>query len=184
MKRVVILHGNGQSTGSSNWYPYIKSGLADLNIECVTPDLPDAKLARKKYWFPYFKDILELGADDIIVGHSSGALAIMKYAEENKIGASVLVATYYTDLGYESERVSGYFDTPWQWDKMQSNQEWTTIFASIDDPYISIEEPRFIRNQLGSEYFEFSDKGHFGGDAHPKLEFPELLSYLIEKLQK
>ena len=91
MKRIVILHGNGQSTGSSNWYPYIKQGLKDFHIDCLTLDLPDAKLARKEYWFPYFRDVLKLGADDIIIGHSSGAVAIMKYAENNKIGASVLV---------------------------------------------------------------------------------------------
>jgi len=148
----------------------------------VAPDLPDAKLARKEYWFPYFRDVLKLGVNDIIVGHSSGALAIMKYAENNKIGASVLVATYYTDLGYESEKASGYFDTPWQWDKIKANQKWSAIFASDDDPYISVEEPRFIRDKLGSEYFEFSSKGHFGGDANPKTEFPELLKFIKSKV--
>lgn len=182
MKRIVLLHGNGNSTGTGNWLPYVKAGLVDLGIECVSPDLPDAKLARSKYWFPYFRDVLKLGDDDIIVGHSSGALAIMKYAEENQIGASILVATYYTDLGYESELASGYFDTPWQWDKIKANQQWSAIFASTDDPYISIEEPRFIRDQLDSEYFEFTNKGHFGGDANPMLQFPELLRFLEEKI--
>ena len=182
MKRIVLLHGNGNSTGSGNWLPYIKAGLADLNIECVSPDLPDAKKARSKYWFPYFSDILKLGPRDIVVGHSSGALSIMKYAENHKIGASVLVATYFTDLGYESERASCYFDSPWKWEKIKANQEWSAIFASTDDPYIPIEEPRFIRDQLGSEYYEFTDKGHFGGDAKPILQFPELLEFLRNKI--
>ena len=115
MKRVVLLHGNGDSSGNDNWFPYIKRGLAAVGIDCLTPDLPDAQLARRKYWFPYFSDVLKLNSDDIIVGHSSGALAILKYAEEHELGASVLVGTYYTDLGYEDERTSGYFDTPWDW---------------------------------------------------------------------
>ncbi|MEI6850700.1 MAG: alpha/beta fold hydrolase [Candidatus Saccharibacteria bacterium] len=182
MKRVVLLHGNGNSTGSGNWLPYIKAGLADLDIECVSPDLPDAKQARLKYWFPYFSEVLKLCTDDIIVGHSSGALSIMKYAEDNKIGASVLVATYFTDLGYESERASGYFDTSWQWDKIKANQNWSAIFSSADDPYIPISEPRFIRDQLGSEYYEFTDRGHFGGDANPVFQFPELLEFIRNKI--
>lgn len=113
MKRVVLLHGNGNSYGTDNWFPYIKTEMEHINVECITPDLPDNVLARKKYWFPFFTDILKLSKNDIVVGHSSGALAILKYAEEHKIGASVLVGAYYTDLGYEDEKTSGYFDTPW-----------------------------------------------------------------------
>jgi predicted alpha/beta hydrolase family esterase len=182
MKRVVLLHGNGDSHGTDNWFPYIKAGGEKLGFTCEAPDLPDNVLARAKYWFPYFTDVLKLNEDDLVIGHSSGALAILKYAEDHKIGASVLVGTYYTDLGYEDERTSGYFDTPWQWDKIKVNQQWTAIFASTDDPYIPIGEPQFIRDQLGSEYFEFSDQGHFGGETHPMLEFPELLQFLTEKL--
>jgi len=182
MKRVVLLHGNGDSHGTDNWFPYIKSGVEKLGLICVAPDLPDNILSRSKYWFPYFTDVLMLGEDDLVIGHSSGALAILKYAEAHKIGASILVGIYYTDLGYEDERTSGYFDTPWKWDSIKDNQEWTAIFASTDDPYIPIDEPRFIREQLDSTYFEFGDQGHFGGETHPKLEFPELLQFITDKL--
>jgi uncharacterized protein len=180
--RVVILHGNGNSHGTDDWYPYIKSNLEAFGVECLTPDLPDNVLARKAYWFPYFSDVLGLNSNDIVIGASSGALAILKYAEDHKIGASILVGTYYTDLGYEDERASGYFDTPWNWQKIKANQGWTAIFASTDDPYIPISEPRFIRDRLGSEYFEFTDRGHFGSHEKPVLEFPELLAFLKDKL--
>lgn len=182
MNRVVLLHGNGGGTGQDQWFPYIKAGLKKMGIHCEAPDLPDPVLARAKYWLPYFKDVLQLGKDDVLVGHSSGALATLKYTENNVIGASVLVGTYYTDLGYEDEKTSGYFDTPWHWDKIKAHQEWSAIFASTDDPYIPIEQPQYIRDQLGSQYFEFNDQGHFGGTHHPKLEFPELLVFLKEKM--
>jgi predicted alpha/beta hydrolase family esterase len=182
MKRVVLLHGNGGGTGKDQWFPYIKREIEKLGFVCEAPDLPDPVLARAEYWLPYFKDVLKLGPDDVIVGHSSGALSILKYAENNKIGASILVGTYYTDLGYEDEKTSGYFDTPWQWDKIKASQQWTAIFASTDDPYIPIEEPKYIRDKLGSEYFEFTDRGHFGQVSVPTLEFPELLDFLKRKL--
>lgn len=184
MNRVVLLHGNGGSTGSDNWQPYIKRELEKLGIECISPDLPDNVLARKDHWFPYFDTELKLSENDIIVGHSSGALAILKYAENHKIGGSVLVGVYYTDLGYEDEKTSGYFDTPWDWESIKSNQPWSAIFASADDPYIPIEEPQYIRDQIDSEFYELVGEGHFGGQTNPKLEFPELLELLIEKLQK
>ncbi len=182
MKRVILLHGNGGSTGADNWQPYIQKNLKELGVTCVSPDLPDPERARASYWFPYFKDTLEIGENDIVVGHSSGALAILKYAEKNKVGGSVLVGTYYTDLGYEDERTSGYFDTPWDWDAIKSNQPWTAIFASEDDPYIPIQEPEHIRDHLNSEYYLMVGQGHFGDPTQPMLEFPELLSLLKKKL--
>lgn len=183
MTRVILLHGNGDGRGTDNWFPYIKSSLEEMGVECLAPDLPDPVLARKQYWFPYFTDILKLTPSDVTIGHSSGALAIMKYAEEHQVKASILVGTYYTDLGYDDERQSGYFETPWKWSKIKQNQDWTAIFASTDDPYIPIAEPRFIRDQLGSDYFEFNDKGHFGEDTTPPTTaFPELLTYLKQKM--
>lgn len=179
---MILLHGNGGGSGQDQWFPYIKRELEGIGVECIAPDLPDAQLARMQFWFPYFTDKLKLSQDDIVVGHSSGALAILKYAEKNEIGASVLVGTYYTDLGYEDEKTSGYFDTPWLWNNIKANQKWTAIFASTDDPFIPIEEPRFIRDQLNSEYFEFTNQGHFGLQSVPKLEFPELLNLLKRKL--
>lgn len=182
MKRVVLLHGNGNSSGHDNWFPYIKTALTQAGIACEAPDLPDPQLARRKNWFPYFEHDLQLGSNDIVVGHSSGALAILKYAEKHQLGASVLVGVYYTDLGYDDERTSGYFDTTWDWSSIEANQQWTAIFASTDDPYIPIAEPRYIRDKLNSQYFEFDDQGHFGGEHHPKTEFPELLDFLKTKL--
>jgi predicted alpha/beta hydrolase family esterase len=184
MNRVVILHGNGGTRGTDNWYPYIKEGLEKLGIVCEAPNLPDSKLARKKYWFPYLKDVLKIGPDDLVVGRSSGSIAILRYAEQNQIGASVLVAAYYSDLGFESERKSGYFDAPWQWNKIKAHQKWTAIFASTDDPWIPIREPEHIAKKLGSTLVKFNNMGHFGGIGQPeKIEFPELLDFIKERLQ-
>ena len=38
-----------------------------------------------------------------------------------------------------------------------------------------------VRDQLATEYHEFTDHGHFGV-PQPQLEFPELLSALAAKL--
>lgn len=156
--------------------------MKEIGVESIAPNLPDAVRARAQYWLPYFEETLKLGENDVVVGHSSGALAILKYAETHRLAGSVLVGTYFTDLGYEDERTSGYFDTPWDWQAIKKNQRWTAIFASKDDPYIPINEPQHIRDQLGSDYFELPGEGHFGGSA-PKLEFPELFTYLTTRLK-
>ena len=155
----------------------MKAELEKLGVQVTNVQFPDAVMAREEYWLPFIK---ELGADEntILVGHSSGAVAAMHYAERNKILGSVLVGVCHTDLGEESERVSGYYDHPWDWKKIKNNQNWIVQFASIDDPYIPVAEPRFVREQLQTEYHEYADRGHF-----MNTEFPELIEAVKEKLK-
>lgn len=174
---MILIHGNGGGSGRNCWLPYIQQELEKIGVECLAPDFPDNRLARAKYWLPFLKEELQAGEDTILVGYSSGSIAAMRFAEKNKILGSVLTATYHTSLGEETEKQSGYFDEPWQWADIRNNQNWTAVFASTDDRSIPIEEPRFIRDRLGTEYYEFNDRGHFFSKT-----FPELLDVLKEKL--
>jgi predicted alpha/beta hydrolase family esterase len=159
--KVIIIHGNQGGTGDSQWLPWLRQELEKNGIAAVSPTFPDNEEAKSSIWLPC---INTLGADEntIIVGWSSGAVAAMRYAETHKIKASVLVGACYTDLGDDIEKISGYYDEPWQWETIKKNQEWIAQFASVDDPIIPIEEGRFVHEKLNTEYYEFPDKFHFG----------------------
>ena len=179
--KIIFLHGNGNGSPKDNWFPHLKKELERLGVNVVARQFPDADLARASYWLPFLKNELKADEHSILVGHSSGAVAAMRFAQENKIMGSVLVGSYYTDLGLETEKLSGYFDTPWQWKNIKNNQKWIIQFAATDDPWIPIDEPRFIHEQVKSEYYEFKEQGHFGGDYYKKT-FPELFVALEKKL--
>jgi len=172
--KVIFIHGNGGSTINDNWFPWVKKELEGLGFEVIAKNLPDPIEAKSKIWLPF---ISSLGADEntIIIGHSSGAVAAMRYAQQNRILGSVLVSASHTDLGEESEKVSGYFDNPWDWKQIKDNQKWIVQFASTDDPYIPIKEARYIHEKLGTDYHEYGDQGHFGWNTGKK-EFPELVA--------
>jgi predicted alpha/beta hydrolase family esterase len=172
--KAIIIHGNGGGKPTDNWIPYLKVELEKLGIVTIAPQFPDPVLARASYWLPFLKDILKADEETIIIGHSSGAIAVMRYAEKNQILGSVLVGTYYTTLGVEAEELSGYFDTPWDWEAIKKNQRWIIQFASTNDPWIPIAEARFVHDKLNTEYHEFTTQGHFGGDYY-KDTFPEAL---------
>lgn len=138
-------------------------------------------MARKEFWLPFLKDELKADKDTIIIGHSSGAVAAMRFAETNKIYGSILIGACYTDLKDEDEKISGYYNTPWNWEFIKNNQNWIVQFASTDDPYIPIEEARFIHEKLDTEYYEFTDQGHFSWENNKK-EFPEIIKIMKEKL--
>lgn len=159
------------------WAPWLKEELDKSCLTSVFETFPDSVMARKKYWIPFLKDNLEANSSTILVGHSSGAVAAMKFAEENKLLGSLLVSPCYTDLGVELEKQSGYFDEPWQWDKIRSNQKFIALFYSKDDPFIPQGEFAYIKNKLQPECFEFENRGHFSQNT-----FPEVLNYLKNKL--
>jgi hypothetical protein len=179
--RAILIHGNGGSKPTDNWLPYLKKELQLLGVKTEAPQFPDADLARSSYWLPFLKESLKADAQTIIVGHSSGAIAAMRFAEKNPLLGSVLVGTYHTDLGFEKEKLSGYFDTPWDWEAIKNNQQWIIQFAGLNDPWIPIEEARFVRDKLDTEYYESIDQGHFGGDYY-KETFPEALEAIRAKL--
>ncbi len=179
--KVIFIPGNGGGSPKDNWFPYLKKELEKLGVSVIASEFPDNDLARESYWLPFLKN--DLGSDEhtILVGHSSGAIAAMRLAETNKLLGSVLVGAYHTDLGFSTEKQSGYFNRPWDWKSIIQNQKWIIQFASINDPWIPIEEARFVHEKLNTEYHEFLDQGHFGGD-YTKLEFPELLEAFKLKL--
>lgn len=176
--RVVMIHGNGNSKSTDHWFPYLKEELEILGIEVVAPQFPDTELARSCFWLPFLEKELKVDEKTVLIGHSSGAIAAMRYAETHKIFGSVLVSTYYTDLGLENEKLSGYFDLPWNWEAIQKNQQWILQFSAINDPWIPIQEPRAVRDFLRTEYYEFADAGHFD-----KKIFSELLEAILKKIQ-
>lgn len=183
MIKIIFIPGNGNSTTNDNWFPTVKKELEMAGLEVVAAQFPDPELARSSFWLPFLLDELKVDENTVLVGHSSGAIAAMKLAENHKILGSVLVGAYYTDLGMESEKLSGYFDSKWDWQSIASNQKWTILFASQDDKWIPIEHPRYIHKQLNCEYHEYTDQGHFGGDYF-KPDFPELTTAILRNLRK
>ena len=182
MAKIIFIPGNGGGTTQDNWFPSVQSALEKRGLQVTATQFPDPELARESYWIPFLIDELKADEESILVGHSSGAIAAMRLAEKHKILGSVLVGAYHTDLELDTEKKSGYFNKPWEWDKIKENQKWTLLFASQDDPWIPVEQPRHIHQQLNCEYHEFKNQGHFGGDYFKKT-FPELSTAILQHIE-
>ncbi len=179
--KVILIHGNGGSWPKENWLVPVVRRLRKLGLKVIFRQFPDPVLARAKYWLPFIK---KLGANEntILIGHSSGAVAAMRYAENNKILGSILVAVCYTDLGVKEEKLSRYYDKPWNWGAIRKNQEWIAQFASVDDRFIPIREARFVHKKLKTEYHEFKHQGHFSS-WDKKIDFPQIVAIVKKKLR-
>lgn len=176
--KVILLPGNGGCSPADNWYPWVEHELRALGLEVINRQFPDSVKARAQFWLPFLD---ELGADanTILIGHSSGAVAAMRYAETHQLLGSVLVGVCHSDLGDAFEAQSGYYAAPWRWQPIRDNQEFIAIYNSTDDPHIPIAEARHVAAQLKASYFEFTDRGHFV-DAR----FPEVVAFVGRQLAR
>jgi predicted alpha/beta hydrolase family esterase len=181
--KVVIIPGNGCSpVHDANWYSWMERELQQYSAfsDVILRDMPDPYQAKESIWIPFIVD--ELGADEntILIGHSSGAEAAMRLLETHKLKGCVLVSACHTDLGCESERVSGYYSRPWKWDAIRSNVEWILQYHSEDDPFIPRSEADHVALNLQSDYTCFKNKSHF---FYPK-DVKHIIDDIIRKLQE
>ena len=176
--KAILIHGNGGSTAGDHWLPYLERELTAIGLEVINRTFPDNVKARARIWLPFLEE-LGAGEDTILIGHSSGAEAAMRYAETHRLLGSILVGVCHTDLGDAGEAASGYYRDRWQWDLIRRNQQWIGIYHSSDDPLIPVGEARFVAAQLRCSYFEFTDRGHFLDSR----EFPEIVQFVRRQLR-
>lgn len=192
MRTVIICPGNGcTDIRNSNWYGQLHDILTERDIPCICENFPDPIHARRDRWVPHIRSLVEtrnLSNDEVVlIGHSSGAQATLRYAELYPVYACVLVSATYSDLGDAHERASGYYPlsvssstgtkkeetNPYKFDLMRENCQYWYQFHSNDDPFIPLYEAEKIKDGLGltsvdektyqmipgqSHFFEFSPK--------------------------
>lgn len=171
MVHIVIIPGNGAGdVMAANWYGWAKKNLEKIaGVTCDLRNMPDPVVARESVWIPFMKDEMKCCDETIIIGHSSGAEAAMRFAEKYTVKGIIVVSACVSDLGDEHERASGYYSRPWEWDKIKANTEWRVQFGSTDDPFIPWSEQQQVADGMTSELHKFDDKGHFMNTSFPKL---------------
>lgn len=73
------------SVHQANFYGWLHQKLhSPPAVVCALRNMPDPVRASEAAWLPFMRDELECKEDTIIVGHSSGAAAAMRFCESYK----------------------------------------------------------------------------------------------------
>jgi pimeloyl-ACP methyl ester carboxylesterase len=118
-----ILHGNNSTTINDGWYLSLSNYLNLLGYSVDIRDYPENIINNQE---EIIKTLKNLGCDEnsIIIGHSSGAQAALRYSEIFKVLGLIIITPYVTHMNNSHEKESGYFDKPWDPLSIQQNCKW------------------------------------------------------------
>ena len=166
MAKILFIHG----MCSDSYLPLhqLKGNIRKENLnyllpahEVSAPILPGAGVA--KQWLPLLEK-LPIESYDLVIGHSTGANAVMKLAEKYRIKNLLIMGGTFTTLCDPSEKATGWFDHKWEWGKIQENCKGNVYqVANLKDPEISPRQSQLLHKYLNSVYYEFNCEatGHF-----------------------
>lgn len=186
--KFIILHGTS-ADHESNWFPWLKEELEKLGHEVWVPNLPDADRPNIEKYNKFLLGESYDFSDSVIIGHSSGAVAILgllqALPEGTKINTAVLVGSF-TKRQVESpswEMLKELFDSPFDLESIKQKADKFIFIHSEDDPYCPIDQAEFLHSKLGGDFVRFKNKGHFTQKLDPSFDkFPEILKIVEEKI--
>lgn len=182
MAKFILLHGT-DGTPESNWFMWLKGALIGQGHSVWLPQLPNAHVPDTEAYNELLLSNKSFTVDDdtILIGHSSGAVAILNLLQHLPSGqtvkAAILVSAFMNDLGEDNLR--GLFAEPLDFESIKAACSKIFIIHSDDDPYSSLEHPRFLAEHTGGELLIYEGQRHFNTELGPKYKrFPLLLEII------
>lgn len=176
MRNALILHGtNGNS--KHNWFPWLKKKLEENNYKVWVPDLPGAEKPNLKRYneFIFGNKDWEFNSQSVIIGHSSGAVAILgllqKLPEDLVIDKCILVGSFKDNLGRDD--LNGLFVQPFDFEVIKRKAKKFIFLHSDNDPYCPLEHAKHLSEKLDGKLIVKKGQKHFsistGGEKFKKI---------------
>jgi predicted alpha/beta hydrolase family esterase len=179
--KVILMHGK-DTNPTQKWYPWLANEVKKRGIEFISPELPAAQDPDINEWVGQLEKT-EPNKDSILVGHSRGGVAILRYLEKSpddlKVKKVILVATNSGNSNKRNvtENNKGFFtEDGYNFEKIKSHCNDFVVLHSEDDEWVPFEAGEENATGLNAKFLKFNDRGHFG----KKINFiPELLEEII-----
>lgn len=190
-QQILIIHGGDTFATYDDYLEFLKTKEVDLEklqykgwkdtigktlgekYQVIAPHMPSKNNAKYLEWKIWFEKFLPFLQDDIIlVGHSLGAIFLVKYLSENtfpkKIQAIFLISAPYDD------DISDYsladFVLPKNQGQFQKQAGKVFLYHSKDDPVVNFGDfEKYAKALPNATQRIFTDKGHFNQEVFPEI---------------
>ncbi len=185
MKKVIIVHC-WEGYPNYCWYPSVKKDLEENGFEVLVPEMPETEAPQMDLWVPILKNIIGSPNEDLIlVGHSIGAVTVLRYLEtlkeDEKIGGAILVAGFSDDLKFEE--LANFFPEPLDFEEIKKHCDKFVSINSDDDPFVDLKYGMEFKEKLGAKLIIKNKMGHFSGpvdDEESCTSLPDVTESVLE----
>lgn len=168
--RVILIHGYKSSPESGFW-PWLRRELTDRRYEVVMPELPNPAEPDRDAWT---KALLEavgpLSDQDIIVGHSLGGAAALRFLEAAEARttphACILISTPWM---IKDERFRGFFLTELDHDVLMWRASRYVVVHAKDDRVIPVAHAERYAQVFHAKLITPEIGGHFDAPEQPAI---------------
>ena len=166
--KVILMHGKDTSP-EEKWYPWFKEELNRSGIEVHIPDLPSPNEPIMKEWLEMLNN-LSPDEETMLVGHSRGGVAIMRYLEklpqDKRVKKVILVASNSGSAKFMANPTESnhgfYTEGGFNFDEIKTHCNDFVVYHSKDDPWVPFEHGKENAEGLDAKFLIFEDKKHFG----------------------
>lgn len=160
-----------EKMGTKRWKSSLQTELGEY-YEIIQPGMPNALDAKYEEWKIWFEKYLPYLADMVIlVGHSLGAIFLVKYLSENDLGKEIkgllLVAAPFGNTDTYS---LADFNLPDDLSRVESQCRHIQLYHSTDDPVVPFSDLAKYQAKLPRARASiFADREHFNQETFPEL---------------
>lgn len=172
------MHGK-DATPADKWYPWFAEQVRGKGYEFAAPALPNASDPDMQAWQEALNDLVP-DVDTILVGHSRGGVAILRWLENQpddlKVHKVILVATnsgFDTQMARRDETNRGFYTSAgYNFEAIKKHCSNFVVLHSKDDHWVPYDHGLENSEGLDAKLISFDDRGHFGKEIN---EIPELI---------
>lgn len=190
MKKVYIIHG-WDGSPDEPLFLWFDKNLTDKGYEVKRLSMPDPKVPVIEKWIGKLREEITPDENTILVGHSVGCQAVMRYLETQdesiRIAGILLLAPWMhldqTTIEEEGEEVveiaRPWMEIPINFEKVKNISPKITAIFSDNDVFVPVSEEKFFADKLDAKTIMEHEKGHLG----PADNISELQSALDSILE-
>ncbi len=187
MKKVVILHGTDGSP-NENWFPWLRKELVARGYDVWVPHLPENHTPNRKLYNDFLFNSGWDFTDNVIVGHSSGAVSILNLLEDDRcppITTGVLVGSWshMDDTDLDKKQFAQLFPSPgFNFDLIKRKAAKLLFIHGDNDPYCPLDQAEWLVKQTDSEIVVIPGGQHFSISLDVSYsKFPKLIETLTAR---
>jgi predicted alpha/beta hydrolase family esterase len=174
-KLAVILHGT-DSNPESNWFSWLKKKLEDQGYRVWVPLLPNNHTPSRDIYNDFLLDSSWDFSDNIVVGHSSGAVSVLnllmdKRCTKIKLGVMVSAWDHGVPDGMDTKQFAELFPQGgFDFETIKHKADKLAFLHSRDDPYCPLDQAEYLSESLEAPLVILDSGGHLGGSKADGFE--------------